>query len=208
MAAACNTLVDRDLNRHASFVSANSAINIFKWDVMSSFPSKLLKHMVETFPPLLESGLSIGKSSRVLQQITSRLKVLLPMLPLQMLLFETPPGCLLHVGLNGAFTPRTFPPKIDRRFGKNWKAFERMAQTKRLRRCLCRTSPASSPRMTLMLLGSMMLSGFSSICRAGTRPRRKPQQGIIGAPCCTAVLFPERFWESFLLVPIMPKKEL
>lgn len=127
MAAACNTLVDRDLNRHASFVSVNSAINIFKWDVMSSFPSKLLKHMVETFPPLLESGLSIGKSNRVLQQITSRqLKVLLPMLPLQMLLFETPPGCLLHVGLNGEFTPRTFPPKIDRRFGKNWKAFERI----------------------------------------------------------------------------------
>lgn len=112
MAAACNTLVDRDLNRHASFVSVNSAINIFKWDVMSSFPSKLLKHMVETFPPLLESGLSIGKSSRVLQQITSR--------QLQMLFFETPPGCLLHVCLNGEFTPRTFPPKIDRRFGKNW----------------------------------------------------------------------------------------
>lgn len=115
------------MNRHASFASVNSAMNIFKWDVMSSFPSKLLKHMVETFPPLLESGLSIGKSSRVLQQITSRqLKVLLPMLPLQMLLFETPPGCLLHVGLNGEFTPRTFPPKIDRRFGKNWKVFERI----------------------------------------------------------------------------------
>ena len=102
------------------------------------FHQELLKHMVETFPPLLESGLSIDKPGLIFQQITSRkLEVLLPMLPLQMLLFETPPGCLLHVGLNEEFTPRTFPPKIDRRFGKNWKAFERIrTQTKRLRQLL------------------------------------------------------------------------
>ena len=92
MAAACNTLVDMDWNRHASFVGVNSAVNMFNWDVMSSFPSKLLKHTVETVPPLLESGLSVDKSGRVLQQIARRkLEVLLPMRPLQMLLFEMRP---------------------------------------------------------------------------------------------------------------------
>ena len=102
-------------------VGVNSAVNMFNWDVMSSFPSKLLKHTVETFPPLLESCLSVDRSGRVLQQVAGRmLEVLLPMRPLQMLLFETPPDvfCTL-VGI--VIHTMDIPPNIDRRFRKTGK---------------------------------------------------------------------------------------